>query len=229
MQHQNNLPQYWQLLSEAEKQEYLKIQREFSSENPENKKYKSTKVFQDFIDRLKGFVMQGNAYDRNRALVCGIYWFNNSIAINSRQLMVIISKCKSSINGSFQALGYGSVPTGTNSTYALIKLFPHLAKNFSELRQWTIRQLMKKSPPINVNKESISNQNTKVNFVPIPIVNPIQNRTIDQQNTEKSEIDSSQIEKKLSEDPQLEKELYFQTDGDINIVFPNQNEFSFFN
>ena len=229
MQQKPNLPQYWELLGEADRREYLKIQSEFSSSNPENRKYKSTKIFRDFIDRLKGFVKQDNVFDKNRALVCGIYWFGNSIAINTRQLMVLISKCKSSINGSFQALGYGTIPPGTNSSFALIRLFPHLAKNFGELRQWTIRQLINKSPNKSSSIETTVTQRAKNGPIPIPLVKTPSNPTKKPENAEILTDNGLIGKKKSSEEPELEQELFFGANDITNILFPNDsNEFSLF-
>ena len=56
--------------------------------------------------------------------------------------MILISKCKSSINASFQALGYGIVSSGSAHASPLIRLFPELAHNHAEFRQWTIRNIV---------------------------------------------------------------------------------------
>ena len=117
--------------------------------------------------------MRGDSEDRNRALVCGIYWLKDSIAINTRQLIKILSKCKSSINGSFQQLGYGTIPAGVDSCGELIKVFPEWNNNFSELRQWTVRQLMSSAPkPSSIAEflqKTLQNQNqTQQFFTPPP-------------------------------------------------------------
>ena len=138
----SQIPQYWERLSEIDREEYIKIKNEFSSTNKQTKKYKSSIVFSDFISKLRRYVMKGDFQDKNRALVCGIYWTENKIAINTRQLSLLISKCKSSINGSFQALGYGMIPVNAYSSASLIRMFPELGASFADLRQWTFRQNM---------------------------------------------------------------------------------------
>ena len=96
--------------------------------------------------------------DFKRSLVCGIVWLKNGIAINTHQLSILINKCKSSINGSFQSLGYGTIPTGCGTSNELITTFPFMRTNFAELRQWTMR--MKVTQKDNNNFEEI---NTKSN------------------------------------------------------------------
>ncbi|EAX89551.1 hypothetical protein TVAG_086480 [Trichomonas vaginalis G3] len=139
-------PKYWERLSDTDKLMYVSLRASLSSPNCKNRRNKSAETFREIIDSLKTYVIRGDADDKNRALVCGIYWLKDSIAINTRQLIKILSKCKSSINGSFQQLGYGTIPAGADSCSELIKAFPELKNNFAELRQWTIRQLISATP-----------------------------------------------------------------------------------
>jgi hypothetical protein len=67
-------------------------------------------------------------------------FFDNSIAINNHQLRFLTSKCKSSINGLLQSMGYGTVPSGSDPARALAEFLPPVRGNFAELRKWTVRQ-----------------------------------------------------------------------------------------
>jgi hypothetical protein len=64
---------------------------------------------------------------------------DNAIAINTRQLRLLISKCKSSINGSLQKMGYTTHMSHSESWKILFSRIPLLKDHFIELRQWTIR------------------------------------------------------------------------------------------
>lgn len=141
-QSENKLPQYWDRLNDADKQTYMLLRNTLSTPTLRNRRNKSAETFTEIIESLKQFVMRGDSDDKNRALVCGIYWFPDSIAVNTQQLMLMLSKCKSSINNSFQLLGYGTIPTGANASPELIRLFPEFKNNYAQLRQWTIRQMM---------------------------------------------------------------------------------------
>jgi len=139
-------PQYWELLNDADKIAYKFLRQTLASPSCKNRRNRSVQTFSDIIAGIKAYVIRGNDDDAKRALVCGVCWLDSSIAINTRQLRLILSKCKSSINGSFQQLGYGTIPTGADSASSLIRIFPFLENNFAELRQWTVRQLISQSP-----------------------------------------------------------------------------------
>ncbi|EAX92155.1 hypothetical protein TVAG_383280 [Trichomonas vaginalis G3] len=134
-------PKFWDLLTEQDKMSYKYLRQTLASPRCKNRRNRSAKTFNDILEAIKKFVVRGDGRDHDRALVCGVCWLRNSIAINTRQLRLILSKCKSSINGSFQTLGYGTIPNGTESSAELIKYFPEFEGNFNELRQWTVRQL----------------------------------------------------------------------------------------
>ena len=136
-------PMYWDLLSEPDKRSYLFLRQTLASPTCKNRRNRSAQTFSEILEGIKTFVVRGEEKgDHDRSLVCGICWLNDKIAINTRQLRLILSKCKSSINGSFQQLGYGTIPTGADSSTELVKYFPELENNFPQLRQWTVRQLI---------------------------------------------------------------------------------------
>jgi hypothetical protein len=101
--------------------------------------------FQEMLDAIQLFVVQKDENDALRGLVCGIYWFDHGIAINIHQLRSLIPKCKSSINGSLQRLGFTVNLRHADANSALTRIFPTLRNNASELRKWTIR--MRESHP----------------------------------------------------------------------------------
>ncbi|KAH0795417.1 potassium/sodium hyperpolarization-activated cyclic nucleotide-gated channel 1 [Histomonas meleagridis] len=133
-------PNYWELLTEEDQVQYIELQKKFSTSEYKNRRNKSKETFQNLIDQIKGFVVRNDGNVIQRSLVCGIVWLEHGIAINTHQLCLLTGKCKSSINGSFQSIGYGTIPVGTDSSNELINTFPFLKNNFPELRQWTIRQ-----------------------------------------------------------------------------------------
>lgn len=152
------LPKFWEHLNEKDQREYAFLRKALSAPTCKNRRNRSNQTFTEIIEAIKGYVVQENENDAKRSLVCGICWLQNSIAINTRQLRLLISKCKSSINGSFQNLGYGTLPAGADSATSLIKVFPHLKCNFPELRQWTIRQKVSQTPEPSMLVEYFHNQ-----------------------------------------------------------------------
>jgi hypothetical protein len=98
------------------------------------------------LDAIKSFAIRDDDDDWKRCLVCGVIWLPASIAINTRQLRLLIDKCKSSINGSLHRMGYSSVTSRGDTSKQLIEYVPKLRGNFSELRQWTVRQISAQTP-----------------------------------------------------------------------------------
>ena len=133
-------PAYWDRLTPEDKHGYEMLQKALSSPECKNRRNKSNETFLEVLNMIKNYVVRGDGNDIIRSLVCGIVWLESGIAINTHQLSPLMHKCKSSINGSFQSLGYGTIPTGSDSSNELLSTFPFMRANFSELRQWTIRQ-----------------------------------------------------------------------------------------
>lgn len=135
-----NIPRFFELLCEEDKEEYFKIQKDLAYQDSKNQRNKSTEAFIEAVRKVHTFITRDNKNDILRSLVCGLIWLKNGIAINTHQLRVITCKCKSTINHSFQTLGYGALPYGSDQHEQLYKMLPFLKDNFNEQRQWTIRQ-----------------------------------------------------------------------------------------
>jgi hypothetical protein len=139
-------PAHFSDLSEADQLSYEQLQRGLSG--CKNRRNKSVEIFRSVLDRIKEFVTGGDGDNRKRALVCGICFFENSIAINTHQFRVLTGRCKSSINGLFMALGYGTLPSGSSTMAPLVGYFRALGGTFGEMRQWTIRQKLSPVVPL---------------------------------------------------------------------------------
>jgi len=133
------IPQYWEMLTEDEKKEYRAMHQEFV--NGAGKKNRNNRVdsFDYVLEIIKKYTERGDERDWRRFLVCGVCWLDNAIAINTRQLRILISKCKSSINGSLLKMGYSTNTSHSESWKVLYPKIPFLKDHFTELRQWTIR------------------------------------------------------------------------------------------
>ncbi|OHT05304.1 hypothetical protein TRFO_27001 [Tritrichomonas foetus] len=143
-------PKYWNLLSETDRYQYSIMRAEMSSPSNKNQRNKRIETFTDALDKIKKFAIREDNDDWKRCLVCGICWLPEGIAINTHQLRILIFKCKSSINGSLQKMGFNVNLGRTDAANAMVNSIPFLKDNSSELRQWTVR---KKS--INENDDEI--------------------------------------------------------------------------
>jgi hypothetical protein len=66
--------------------------------------------------------------------------FAGSVAcVNTRQFKGVLKRCKSSINGSFQQLGYVALRTKSKARQCVTTVLPSLQNEQAILRQWTVR------------------------------------------------------------------------------------------
>jgi hypothetical protein len=141
----NKTPRFWHLLSPEDQDAYTSLQQVVSAPCQKNRRNRSLQTFHQILEAIKAYVTRNDPDDWKRALVCGISWVgpDRTIALNTRQFRILSGKCKSSINGSLQLVGYGIVTGGTDCSASIARLFPLLKDDFTELRQWTIRQMGK--------------------------------------------------------------------------------------
>lgn len=125
---------------------YEAMKKQLEEPIHKNRRNKSTELFGDVIDSIKRYVMRGDADEWKRAFVCGICWIQDTVAINTRHLRLLVVKCKSSINNYFKNMNYGTVPATSEAGTALAKYFPFLKDNYQEMRQWSVRKKMSMTP-----------------------------------------------------------------------------------
>lgn len=133
-------PQYYELLSDEDKHEYMKLKDKLALPEFSNQRGRSRNTFVRALELTHQYVNRDNTDTLKRSLVCGITWLSTGLAVNIQQLRILMSKCKSSINNSFGLQGYETIPSGVDSAKELIVMFPFLKNNFNELRKWTIRR-----------------------------------------------------------------------------------------
>ena len=196
-------PLHYELLSQADKDTYQRLCAAMSAPTNRNKKYKRVDDFKEIIDALNLYINHDEEDKWKRCLVTGLFPFKGGIAVNIGALKKIIMKCKSSINGSFKAIGYPIVSTKSVNCTELLEGIPCLKNNLVELRQWTIRypessipvqpsafqhDLKDVSPPV-----IETNQNHSFMTISVePVVNagPIKEQTSDTDSNLFSEDDS---------------------------------------
>jgi len=165
MHNTTDIPQHWELLSEKDKDGYKELQKQLSDLIRESGRSKFCKVFGQIVDILRKYIIRNEKDDSLRSLVCGILWMDDCLALNTRQLITTIKKCKSSINSGFQSIGYLSVPMEPSAAVELMHVFPFLKSNMSMTRQWTLR---KKSGSIPSPKSEAENPVIVPN--PLPVI-----------------------------------------------------------
>ena len=142
-----NNPMFFELLTMEDKQKYWEMRVILQNSEKRYKRNKRVESLQDALNAIKEFCMRGDDDDWRRCLVCGVCWMGNQeIAVNIRQLMLLVDKCKSSINGALAKMGYGTAPAKSAATMSLLQYIPYLKGNFVEQRQWTVRTKHHRSP-----------------------------------------------------------------------------------
>jgi len=132
-------PQYWDFLCDLDKTQYIELKRDFTGSNVKRQRGGECETFDGVLDSIRAFAERDDENDWRRFLVCVVCWLDSAIAINTRQLRLLVSKCKSSINGSLQKMGYCTNTSHSESWRVLFPHIPLLKDQFCELRRWTIR------------------------------------------------------------------------------------------
>lgn len=144
-------PGFYDLLSDSDKEGYNQLRSALSSKNCRNRRNKRLETFSEMLNAIHSYAIRNDDSDWKRCLVCGVLWLSNGIAINTRQMRLLIDKCKSSINGSLHRMGYSAVTCRGDTSNQIVELIPMLKNNFPELRQWTVRQMNTWTPQPTIN------------------------------------------------------------------------------
>ena len=127
-------------LSYGDQKQFANLREKVGSSENRYNRNKRIQTFQEMLNQIRQFCERDQDDDWKRYLACGITWLGNDIAINTRQLRLLINKSKSSINGAFAKMHYETVPTKGEDSSALVQKIPYLKGHFVEMRQWTIRR-----------------------------------------------------------------------------------------
>jgi hypothetical protein len=100
----------------------------------------------DGINKVRNFIERTQDDSWKRALVCGIFFLSDSLALNIRQLRLLIGKCKSSINGSLYRLGYAAQSSSRDGEQEFLSRLPVTLRDSLDLKTWTIRRTTEARP-----------------------------------------------------------------------------------
>jgi hypothetical protein len=139
-------PQFFDLLSPADQEGYQKLRALVSSESCRHNRHHRLDTFSEVLSSIRSFCEKGDADDGLRSLVCGVCHLSDSIAVNVRRLRLLVEKCKSSINGSFQRMGCLPFLGKTASLDILAERMPQIRGNHAELREWSFRKIEVMTP-----------------------------------------------------------------------------------
>lgn len=159
----------WWLLSDADKYQYHCLKMALALTTEKNQRNQRLNSFNKCIEAVKSYAIRGDSCDNIRSYICGIVWLKDGIAINTHYLKALISKCKSSINGSLQKMGFTINVNRANAAALIAATFPSLKDNKSELRKWSIRKMP--GTPSSNNGDEVSEVQKQITVEPISIDN----------------------------------------------------------
>jgi hypothetical protein len=129
----------WAILSNQDKQTYLNLRSKFVQPARPHQKDRNSIVFRSEVHSIIDYIDSSVPGREHRSIICGLLVADPFICVNNRQLKHLIGRCKSSINGSFQQIGYMAVKTKDKARQCTKVLIPSLATDPGQLRQWTVR------------------------------------------------------------------------------------------
>lgn len=154
----NEIPEYIDILSIEDKIGYEKLQNQFSSPHYRFNRNKRVATLVNILQLIREYCECREADRSKRYLVCGICWFGEYLAVNTKQLRILISKSKSTINDILSKMGYSIVPTKGEQASLLIKNIPFLFGK-PELKKWSIRS--KKNDKKTVDEDDMYKEDIK--------------------------------------------------------------------
>jgi hypothetical protein len=132
-------PVHWHFLSEIDKEGYHELRNRFQEDVGKVRKGERLDSFADCLQRLRHYIESDPDDSWKRSLVCGIFFLSRALALNIQQLRILLGKCKSSINGSLQQLGYNARPAGQLPDQELLDRLPPTFHDVGFLKKWSFR------------------------------------------------------------------------------------------
>lgn len=144
-------PDHFELLCDDDRRAYLALQSRFRDSETRSRKGERLDVFMEGLQSIRAFIERDGEGSCLRALVCGVMFLGeqDELAVNVQKLRVLMGKCKSSLNGSLQRLGYSADPPNPEAQGQLTSHMPFGVGQTAELKKWSVRRKteLKPEPP----------------------------------------------------------------------------------
>lgn len=133
-------PAFWNKLTEDDKNEFNKLKAHFHQNISSSGKDRRVVTFANELMAVLKFLDRDMIHREERCILTGICFAGPFICVNTRQLKTFLGRCKSSINGSFQQMGYVALRTKAKARNCIISILKPLMNEPAILRQWTVRR-----------------------------------------------------------------------------------------
>jgi hypothetical protein len=138
---EEQIPTFFDRLIPADQASYTTLRLHVSRSGLRYNRFHRLDTLQTIFDEIRLYCLKGDAFDGTRCAICGIAWLPfGDIAINTRQLRILIAKSKSSINGAIAKMNFVTLALKDEEIERLSVAMPLLRGHVKELRQWTIRR-----------------------------------------------------------------------------------------
>ena len=129
----------WSALTRADQEEFGRVRAELHQSQNSAQKDKRLVQFPLELASVLAFIDRSPHGVEARSIAAGASFAGPFIAVNTRHLKHFIGRCKSSINGCFQLIGYPTVRVKAKARECVLACLPSLANEPAALRQWTVR------------------------------------------------------------------------------------------
>jgi hypothetical protein len=139
---QMNIPeQLWIHLSVDDQLAFATLYHEFHHSEKITSKDRKTVMFHKDLITILNFLMRSPDNVQIRAIVTGVCFAGPVVIMDTRQLKLLVGRCKSSINGCFQNLGFVALRSKVKARLCVTTVLPCLQQSPALLRQWTARYI----------------------------------------------------------------------------------------
>ena len=132
-------PVFWDKLSAEDKAEFNSLKNQFHQNFNSYGKDRRVVTFANELMSVLKFIDRDSMHREERSILTGVCFAGPLICVNTRQLKTFLGRCKSSINGSLQQMGYIALRTKAKARNCIISILKPLSNEPSILRQWTVR------------------------------------------------------------------------------------------
>ena len=165
----NLTPPFFEILTSTDKEKYMQLRKSFSSEKNRYQRYHRMDAFDSTLEEIRKFCIKKDSDDWKRCVVCGICWLKGALGINVKQLMLLLCKSKSNINGVLSKIGYMQ-DQSSEKKKNLVETIPFLRGNYLEQRFWTIRVKPNEDTSDSFNSSEVSSPEVVQAETPQPYV-----------------------------------------------------------
>jgi hypothetical protein len=134
-------PVFWERLTAEDQAEFIRLTAELHHCQKSSGKDRRVVSFQKELNLVLAFLERDELRREERSILTGIAFAGRFVCVNTRLLKSFLGRCKSSINGGFQQMGYVAIRTKAKARNCIVAVMRSLTNDAALLRQWTVRGL----------------------------------------------------------------------------------------